>query len=114
MARECLFCKIIAGEVPASVVYRDERVVAIRDIHPMAPTHVLLIPVRHIGSMAEIEPADADLVGALHLAAAAVARQTQLTGGYRLVVNTGRDGGQTVGHLHIHLLGGRSMRWPPG
>ena len=114
MATECLFCRIIAGEIPASVVYRDERVVAIRDIHPVAPTHVLLMPVRHIDSMAKVEPEDADLLGALHLAAAAVARQSQLTGGYRLVVNTGADGGQTVGHMHIHLLGGRSMHWPPG
>jgi histidine triad (HIT) family protein len=114
MATDCLFCKIIAGEIPASVVYRDEQVVAIQDIHPAAPTHVLLLPVRHIDSMAAAEPGDAELIGALHLAAAAVARQNQLSGGYRLVVNTGHDGGQTVNHLHIHLLGGRPMRWPPG
>ena len=114
MPIDCLFCKIIAGEIPATVVYRDERVVGIRDINPVAPTHVLLLPVRHIPSMAEIEASDAELIGALHLAATEIARQEQLTGGYRLVNNTGPDGGQTVGHLHVHLLGGRAMRWPPG
>ena len=114
MATDCLFCKIIAGQIPATVVYRDERVIGIRDINPAAPTHVLLIPVRHISSMAEVEAGDAALLGALHLAAAEVARQDQLAGGYRLVVNTGPDGGQTVRHLHIHLLGGRAMHWPPG
>ncbi len=114
MATGCLFCKVIAGEIPATVVYRDERVVAIRDINPAAPTHVLLMPVQHIISMAEADSDAGELIGALHLAAAQVARQEHLTGGYRLVVNTGPDGGQTVGHLHIHLLGGRAMRWPPG
>ena len=114
MATDCLFCKIIAGQIPATVVYRDERVIGIRDINPAAPTHVLLMPVRHINSMAEVEAGDGELLGALHLAAAEVARQSQLAGGYRLVVNTGPDGGQTVGHLHIHLLGGRAMHWPPG
>jgi histidine triad (HIT) family protein len=114
MATDCLFCKIIAGQIPATVVYRDERVLAIRDINPAAPTHVLLMPVRHIRSMAEAEAGDAELIGALHLAAVTVARQAQLTGGYRLVTNTGPDGGQTVGHLHLHLLGGRRMHWPPG
>ena len=114
MAIDCLFCKIIAGQIPATVVYRDERVVAIRDINPAAPTHVLLMPVRHISSMAEADSEAGELIGALHLAAAQVARQEQLTSGYRLVVNAGPDGGQTVGHLHVHLLGGRAMRWPPG
>ncbi len=114
MPTECLFCKIVAGEMPATVVYRDDRVLAIRDIHPMAPTHVLLMPMRHVGSMAEVGAADADLIAALHLSAARVAAQEGLSSGYRLVINTGRDGGQTVGHLHVHLLGGRAMRWPPG
>lgn len=114
MTTDCLFCKIIAGQIPATVVYRDERVLAIRDIHPMAPTHVLLMPLRHFSSIAEVEAGDSDLIGALHLAAVNVAAQETLTGGYRLVINQGRDGGQTVGHLHLHLLGGRAMHWPPG
>ncbi len=114
MADNCLFCKIIAGEIPATVIYRDERVAAIRDINPVAPTHVLLMPVRHITSMVEAVAGDGDLIGALHLAAAQVAQQEKLTNGYRLVINTGPDGGQTVGHLHVHLLGGRAMHWPPG
>ena len=114
MATDCLFCKIIAGQIPATVVYRDERVLAIRDIKPVAPTHVLLMPIRHINSIAEAEAGDSDLIGALHLAAINVAAQEGLTGGYRVVINVGRDGGQTVGHLHLHLLGGRAMRWPPG
>ena len=114
MATECLFCKIVAGQLPATVVYRDDRVVAIRDIHPVAPTHILLMPVRHLGSMAEAGSGDGDLIGMLHLSAAKVAAQEGLKDGYRLVINTGRDGGQTVGHLHVHLLGGRRMHWPPG
>jgi len=114
MADDCLFCKIIAGEIPATVVYRDERLLAIRDINPVAPTHVLLMPVRHVSSMAEAEAGDSDLIGALHLAAAKIAQQENLSRGYRLVINTGPDGGQTVAHLHLHLIGGRAMHWPPG
>ena len=114
MAADCLFCKIIAGQIPATVVYRDETLVAIRDINPVAPTHILLMPVRHIGSVAEAEAGDADLIGALHLAGARLAQQEGLARGYRLVINTGADGGQTVAHLHLHLIGGRAMHWPPG
>jgi histidine triad (HIT) family protein len=114
MAADCLFCKIIAREIPATVVYRDERVLAIRDINPVAPTHVLLMPLRHIRSIAEAEASDTDLVGILHLTAVKLAEQESLGGGYRLVINNGRDGGQTVNHLHLHLIGGRAMRWPPG
>ncbi len=114
MAADCLFCKIVAGQLPATVVYRDDRLVAIRDIHPVAPTHILLMPTRHLGSMDEAASGDADLIGVLHLSAARIAAQEGLNQGYRLVTNTGRDGGQTVGHLHVHLLGGRGMRWPPG
>jgi histidine triad (HIT) family protein len=114
MASDCLFCKIIAGQIPATVVYRNEQVLAIRDINPVAPTHVLLMPVRHVGSIAEAEADDADLIGRLHLAAVQIAEQEKLAGGYRLVINTGPDGGQTVGHLHLHLIGGRAMHWPPG
>jgi histidine triad (HIT) family protein len=114
MAIDCLFCKIIDGLIPATVVYRDDRLIAIRDVKPAAPTHVLLMPVRHMASIAEAEANDADLIGALHLAAVKVAAAEGLTGGYRLVINTGRDGGQTVAHLHLHLIGGRAMHWPPG
>ncbi len=114
MAADCLFCKIIAGQMPATFVYRDDHVVAIRDIHPMAPTHILLMPTRHLGSIDEAAGEDAEMIGGLYLSAARVAAQEGLSHGYRLVINTGRDGGQTVGHLHVHLLGGRGMRWPPG
>jgi histidine triad (HIT) family protein len=114
VAVDCLFCQIIAGQRPATVVYRDERVVAIRDIRPVAPTHVLVMPVLHMDSIAVAEQRDGDLIGALHLAAIQIAAQEGLKNGYRLVINTGRDGGQTVGHLHLHLIGGRAMHWPPG
>ena len=114
MATDCLFCKIIAGQIPATVVYRDDRLLAIRDINPVAPTHVLLMPVGHVSSIAEVEAGDSDLIGALHLAAVKIAQQENLSHGYRLVINHGPDGGQTVGHLHLHLIGGRAMHWPPG
>lgn len=114
MATDCLFCRIVAGKSPATVVYRDERVLAIRDIHPVAPTHILVMPTDHLGSMTDAAEADAGLIGALHVTAAKIAAQEGLSSGYRLVTNTGRDGGQTVGHLHIHLLGGRALHWPPG
>lgn len=114
MASDCLFCKIIAGAIPATVVQRTERVTAIRDINPAAPTHILVLPNRHLASVAEAEPADGDLLGELLLTAAALAKQEGLGNGYRLVVNTGSDAGQSVQHLHVHLLGGRAMHWPPG
>ena len=114
MPNECVFCKIIAGEIPATIVYRDDRFVAIRDIHPVAPTHLLILPIRHVASMADLEPNDDQWIGAMYLAAARLAAQEGLAGGYRLVTNTGPDGGQTVPHLHLHILGGRRMRWPPG
>jgi histidine triad (HIT) family protein len=115
MANDTLFSKIINGQLPAAVVYRDEQLIAIRDIHPQAPTHILIIPVKPIPSVAEAGPEDAALLGALLLAAHAIARQEGLVAnGYRLVINTGPDGGQTVPHLHVHLLGGRRMAWPPG
>ncbi|MCC7359588.1 MAG: histidine triad nucleotide-binding protein [Anaerolineales bacterium] len=114
MPTNCLFCQIIAGQIPATVVHRTERLTAIRDINPAAPTHLLLLPNEHIGSVAEAQPAHAALLGELLLTAAVVAQQQGLGGGYRLVINTGADGGQTVQHLHVHLLGGRAMRWPPG
>lgn len=114
MASDCLFCKIIAGEIPATVVYRDASVTAIRDIKPVAPTHILVMPNKHLASVAEAQPGDGDLLGALLLTAATLARQEGLGNGYRLVANAGSDGGQSVNHLHVHLLGGRALHWPPG
>ncbi len=115
MAADCLFCQIVAGSIPATVVYQDERLTAIRDINPMAPTHILVMPNRHLPSLAEAGPQDDGLLAALLLAAANLARQEGLVGGgYRTVINTGPDAGQSVPHLHLHLLGGRTLRWPPG
>jgi histidine triad (HIT) family protein len=114
MVADCLFCRIAGGEIPADVVHRDETVVAFRDRNPQAPTHVLVIPVRHMASAAELTEADGPILGHLFAVAAEVARAEGLDHGFRLVANTGPDGGQTVGHLHVHLLGGRAMTWPPG
>lgn len=115
MSSDCLFCKIIAGIIPATIVHKDHRLTAIRDINPQAPTHVLILPNRHIASVAEAEAGDEPLLGALLRAAGQLAEKDGLMpGGYRLVVNTGPDAGQSVFHLHVHLLGGRRMRWPPG
>ena len=115
MSPECLFCRIVAGEIPAAKVHEDELIVAIRDLHPQAPVHLLLIPREHIASALDLTDDDAPLAGRLMAAAARLARSEGIAdGGYRLVVNAGPDGGQTVGHLHVHLLGGRSMQWPPG
>ncbi len=114
MSADCLFCKIISGEIPATRVYEDDAVVAIRDINPQAPTHLLLMPVAHIASAAELTERDAPLLGRLFAVAADLARAEGLDGGWRLVSNVGPDGGQTVDHLHVHLLGGRFMTWPPG
>lgn len=110
MTTDCLFCRIIAGQIPASVVYRDEGVIAIRDIAPKAPTHILVMPIQHLDSLAEAQPAQAGLIGAVLLAAAQIARQEGIAErGYRVTLNTRAEGGQTVGHLHAHLLGGRPM-----
>jgi histidine triad (HIT) family protein len=112
---DCLFCKIVGREIPGSIVYEDERVLAFNDINPQAPTHVLLVPKRHIASLNELTPDDDQIVGELARRAAAIARERGIaTGGYRTVFNTNRDAGQTVFHIHLHLLGGRSMQWPPG
>ena len=114
MSVDCLFCRIVAGTIPATKVHEDELIVAIRDINPQAPTHLLLMPVTHIGSAADLTERDAPLLGHLFAVAADLARSEGLDGGWRLVSNVGPDGGQTVDHLHVHLLGGRSMTWPPG
>jgi len=112
---DCLFCRIVAGDVPAEVVHADDVVVAIRDISPRAPTHLLLLPRRHIASAAELTEADGPMLGRLFAVAAELARGEGLAErGYRLVTNVGRESGQSVNHLHVHLLGGRRMGWPPG
>lgn len=109
-----IFERICTREIPAHIVYEDDQVVAFRDINPQAPTHVLVVPRRAIPRLAEATPANQALLGHLLLRAAEIARQLGLSGGYRLVINNGPDGGESVPHLHVHLLGGRSMSWPPG
>lgn len=110
----CLFCKIMAKQVPARILYEDETSIAFHDINPQAPVHVLVIPRKHLVSAEEAVESDEALLGHLHRVAAKLAQELELTGGYRTVVNTGADAGQSVFHLHLHLLGGRLMRWPPG
>jgi histidine triad (HIT) family protein len=110
----CLFCKIVAGSIPSTPIYQDEFSYAFADLHPQAPVHVLIIPREHISSMMDVGESKRDLIGHLHWAAAEIARNKGIGNGYRIVVNTGEDGGQTVNHLHLHLLGGRSLAWPPG
>jgi histidine triad (HIT) family protein len=112
---DCLFCRIAAGTIPATIVHDDDQVLAFRDIAPRAPTHLLLIPRRHIGSALELTELDGPMLGRLFAVAADLARSEDIAaGGYRLVTNIGDWGGQTVHHLHLHLLGGRSLGWPPG
>lgn len=112
---DCLFCRIAAGEVPAETVYENDHVVAFRDINPVAPTHVLLIPRAHIPSLNDVAPGQRDILGELMLAAREVAsREGIAETGYRLVFNTMKDAGQVVFHIHAHLIGGRAMGWPPG
>lgn len=114
-AADCLFCRIVAGEIPATRVHDDALVIAIRDVAPRAPTHILLMPREHIGSAADLTEADAPLLGRLFAVAAELARTEGIAdAGYRLISNVGRWGGQTVDHLHVHLMGGRSFTWPPG
>lgn len=115
MSSDCLFCRIAAGEVPATRVHEDDLVVAIRDVAPRAPTHILLLPRQHIASAVDLTDADAPVVGRLFAVAAEIARREGIAeNGYRLVSNVGRWGGQTVEHLHVHLMGGRAFDWPPG
>ena len=112
---DCLFCKIINRQIPAAIVYEDQRLLAFNDINPQAPTHVLVIPKRHIPSLNDIGVEDDQIVGEVVRRAAAIAKERGLSaGGFRTVFNTNRDAGQTVFHIHLHLLGGRSMTWPPG
>ena len=114
MNPSCIFCRIAAKDVPAGIVYEDADVVAFRDLSPQAPTHILVIPKRHVASLTDMVEGDAALLGAMMLAAKKVALEAGLTGGYRVVTNSGPDAGQSVSHVHLHVLGGRPMSWPPG
>ena len=111
---DCLFCNIASGTIPVKHLFENEHLLAFPDINPQAPTHILIIPKQHFSSLAHTTSEQTELLGQLLIAAAEIAQQQQLATGYRLVINTGPDGGQTVGHLHVHLLGGRHMTWPPG
>jgi len=110
----CIFCRIAAKEIPSGIVYEDDAIVAFRDLSPQAPTHVLVIPRRHVASLDGMDASDAGLLGAMMMAAKSIAAASGLTGGYRIVTNCGVDAGQSVQHVHLHLLGGRPMAWPPG
>jgi len=113
-ASETIFSKIIRREIPADIVYEDDLCLAFNDINPQAPTHILVIPKQAIAKLSDAESEDHALMGHLLLTAKRVAEQAGLENGYRVVINTGQDGGQTVYHLHLHILGGRQMTWPPG
>jgi histidine triad (HIT) family protein len=111
---ETIFSKIIRREIPADIVYEDELALAFRDVNPQAPVHILVIPKQPIAKLSDAQPQDQALLGHLLLTAKRVAEQMELTNGYRIVINNGDDGGQTVHHIHLHILGGRFMQWPPG
>ena len=112
---ECLFCKIVAKEIPASLVYEDDQLLAFNDINPQGPTHVLIVPKRHIATLNDLSKADDEIVGAMVRRAAAIAGDRGINaGGFRTVFNTNKDAGQTVFHIHLHLIGGRGLTWPPG
>ena len=114
MSADCLFCKIAAKQIPAKIVHEDADVFVFADINPQAPVHLLICPKEHFASLAEAAQKHESVLGKMALAAAKLARERNLTGGYRTVVNTGKEAGQTVFHLHMHLLGGREFSWPPG
>jgi len=112
--KDCLFCRIIRGEVPAKKVFEDADTYAFEDINPQAPTHVLVIPKKHIRGLKEATPEDAETIGRCHLVAAEIARDRGIEDGYRTVLNVGPRAGQSVFHVHVHLIGGRNLHWPPG
>lgn len=114
MSADCLFCKIGRKEIPAKLLFEDGEVFAFEDINPQAPTHILICPRKHFASLDEATAGDQAVIGKMHLVAAQFARDRKLTSGYRTVFNTGKGAGQTVFHLHLHLLGGRQFHWPPG
>jgi len=115
MSDSCVFCRIVSNEAKANIVYRDEQVTAFRDIHPVAPTHILLVPNKHIDSVGTLTPEDEQLIGHIFTVAAKLASEAGIAeGGYRMITNTGAHGGQTVFHLHVHLIGGQRMKYPMG
>ena len=112
---DCLFCKIANHDIPASIVYEDDSVVAFNDINPQAPTHILVVPRQHIATLNDLKPGDDQIVGEVVRRAAAIAAERKISAaGYRVLFNTNREAGQTVFHIHLHLIGGRSLGWPPG
>ena len=111
---DCLFCKIVQGKIPAKKIYEDEHTFAFEDIDPKAPTHVLIVPRKHLTGLKEAGDADAEIIGRCHLTAAKIAKDRKIEDGYRTVLNVGPKAGQSVFHLHVHLIGGRDLRWPPG
>ena len=112
---DCIICRVIAGKLPGTIVFEDDRVVAFKDINPQAPTHILVAPRRHIESLNDLSAGDDEIVGGMIRRAAALAKEQGFAErGYRTVFNTNRDGGQTISHIHLHLLGGRRLTWPPG
>jgi histidine triad (HIT) family protein len=113
--KDCIFCKIVKGEIPAKRIYEDESVFAFEDINPQAPWHAVIIPKKHFATLAEASPSDEAVLGHIQTVAAKIASERpECVGGYRIVTNCGKDGGQTVSHVHYHLLGGRVFKWPPG
>ncbi|MEW6536067.1 MAG: histidine triad nucleotide-binding protein [Candidatus Auribacterota bacterium] len=113
--KDCLFCKIIKGDIPSKKAYEDERVYAFFDINPQAPVHILIIPKKHFSGLLDLDTADNELIGYIHGIAAKLAREHNIANrGFRIVTNSGSDAGQTVFHIHFHLIGGRPMNWPPG
>lgn len=111
---DCIFCKIACGDIPSEKLYEDDSIIAFRDLDPQAPVHILFIPKAHITSVSEITEENGAVVGHIFASAAKLAKELGLDNGYRIVTNCGDDGGQSVGHLHFHLLGGRALGWPPG
>jgi len=114
MDQDCIFCKILAGDIPANVLYEDDEMLAFHDINPQAPHHFLLIPRKHISGPAAVEESDTELLGKMFLKGTELARAEGMENGFRFVINNGASAGQTVFHLHLHVLGGRALHWPPG
>ncbi len=112
--KDCLFCRIVRGEITSKKVFEDEQAFAFEDINPHGPTHVLVVPKRHIPGLKEATAEDAEILGRCHLIAAQIARQRSIEDGYRTILNVGPRSGQSVFHLHVHLIGGRTLHWPPG
>lgn len=111
---DCIFCRIIRGEIPSKKIYEDESTFAFEDLNPQGPTHVLVVPKKHIAGLKEASAEDAEIIGLCHLAAARIASERNIENGYRTVLNVGPDSGQSVFHMHVHLIGGRKLKWPPG